>query len=250
MYLYNTFAAQLLGSDPFFEREDLDACSQSDHLIQILPSKGGESKRLLRPKNRMVIGFTLLELLVVISIIVILASLVLPNVLMALTKGQMAQTLSNERQLYLATQAMAVDGVTMGDPNLGWPGDMPSPSFSTWASALCPGYLSTNDFCKLCSAPGVVVSMDKMPTQSRETAFKIYPVQETSDGNAIFLITRNATVQGEGTSTTITLDPSVKPYGNKGCVIMHRGGDGEILLPNQLKNARAIGVVGTNAALL
>ena len=198
-------------------------------------------------KNR---GFTLLELLVVISIIVILASLVLPNILTALTKGQMSQTLSNERQLFLATQAMAVDGLTLGDPNLGWPGDTPSPSFSAWASALCSGYLSTNDFCKLCSAPGVIVPTDKLPTRATETAFKVYAVQDSSDGNTVFLTTRNATIQGTGTSTSLTLDSSTKPYGKKGCVIMHRGGDGEILLPNQSKNSRAIGVLATNAGAL
>lgn len=186
-------------------------------------------------------AFTLIELLVVIAIIALLTSLALPNILKVLTKGQMTQTLSNGEQLYLATQSMAMDAAAAGSTGSGWPGDAAAPSFSTWATALCSGYVSTNEFCKLSSAPGVQVAT--MPTAAHETAFKIYPVQENSESDAIFLITRNATVHGTGANTTITLDPAVKPYGNQGCVIIHRGGDGVILLPQQLNNSRVIGSV-------
>lgn len=189
-------------------------------------------------------AFTLIELLVVVAIIALLTSLALPNILKALTKGEMTQTLSNGRQLYLATQSMAIDAATAGSTSSGWPGDAAAPSFATWATGLCLGYVSTNEFCKLSSAPGVQVS--NMPTSARETAFKIYPVQENSEGDAIFLITRNATVHGSGHDVTISLDPAIKPYGNQGCVIIHRSGDGVILLPQQLNNNRVIGsVIGT-----
>ena len=191
-----------------------------------------------RYKNR---AFTLIELLVVIAIIALLTSLALPNILKVLVKGQMTQTLSNGNQLYLATQSMAMDATAAGSIGSGWPGDAATPNFSTWATALCSGYVSTNEFCKLSSASGVQVA--NMPTAARETAFKIYPVQENSESDAIFLITRNAMVHGSGHDVTITLDPTVKPYGNQGCVIIHRGGDGVILLPQQLSNSRAIGSV-------
>jgi len=186
-------------------------------------------------------GFTLIELLVVVAIIALLTSLSLPHILKALTKGQMTQTLSNGRQLYLATQSLAMDAATASSTSVGWPGDEATPRFSTWAMALCAGSVSTNEFCKLCSAPGVQVV--SMPTSARETAFNIYPVQENSESDAIFLITRNATVHGNGHDITITLDPTIKPYGNQGCVIIHRGGDGVILSPQQLTNSRVIGSV-------
>lgn len=196
-------------------------------------------------KQKRSAGFTLIELLVVVAIIALLTSLALPNILKALTKGQMTQTLSNGRQLYLATQSLAMDAATADYANVGWPGDTTAPSFSTWATTLCAGSVSTNEFCKLCSAPGVQVT--RMPTSAREIAFKVYPVQENSESDAIFLITRNATVHGSGHDITITLDPAVKPYGKQGCVIIHRGGDGVILSPQQLTNSRAIGsVVGAS----
>ena len=68
-------------------------------------------------------AFTLIEMLVVISIIVVLASFAVPAVISGLTKGQMVGTLNNARQLYLAGQQMALDGSTNGDTNLAWPGD-------------------------------------------------------------------------------------------------------------------------------
>ena len=82
------------------------------------------------------VAFTLVELLVVISIIAILASLALPAITGALVRGQMTQTLSNMKQLHLVTQQMAIDSTTTGDTNLGWPGDMPTPSWSAWATSI------------------------------------------------------------------------------------------------------------------
>ncbi len=64
-------------------------------------------------------AFTLIELLVVISIIAILASLAIPAVTSALTRGQMVQTLNNQRQLQIATQTMSLDTFTSGS-GLSW----------------------------------------------------------------------------------------------------------------------------------
>src|SRR3569623_1090663 len=99
-------------------------------------------------------AFTLNELLVDISIIGMLAALALPAIAGALGRAQMTQSLSNMKQLHLATQQMALDGTTTGDASLSWPG---SNGFSYWATNLVPSYLSTNDFCKLLSVAGATV---------------------------------------------------------------------------------------------
>jgi prepilin-type N-terminal cleavage/methylation domain len=84
------------------------------------------------------LAFTLIELLVVIAIIGILAALALPAITGALARGQMTQTLSNMRQLHLATQQMALDGTTNVDPDLCWPGDAPNATWAAWAGNLVP----------------------------------------------------------------------------------------------------------------
>jgi hypothetical protein len=74
-------------------------------------------------------------------------------------------------------------------------------------------------------------------------------VKEQSDGNAIFLITRNATPHENGSAISITLDKLVKPYGSKGCVIMHRAGDALTLMPAQLNKNGALGTLENNPEL-
>ena len=188
-------------------------------------------------------AFTLIELLVVISIIGILAALALPAITGALVRGQMTQTLSNMKQLHLATQQMALDGLTTGDANLAWPGDMATPSFASWASGLVGGaYLTTNDFAKLNSAAGKVAPPGAIPTAA-QSALIAYQVKESSEGSTVFLSTANFDYSGGGAA----LDATLKPYGNKGFVIFHKAGDGAVFLPQQATNTT---LIGTNTTKL
>src|SRR5207237_5817527 len=106
-------------------------------------------------KTRSQSAFTLIEMLVVISIIAVLAAFAVPALTSALTKGQMTGTMNNGRQLYLAAQQMALDGSANSDPSLAWPGDYtPAPTLSAYMTFLVDNdYLKVVDVQKLLSGP-------------------------------------------------------------------------------------------------
>ena len=152
------------------------------------------------------------------------------------TKGLMTQTLSNMRQLQLATSAMAQDGVAMTNPGLGWPGDTGG-TFSNWVRHVSPEYLGKADLCKLLSAPGFSIKTNTIPT-SNSAAVLMYAVSTNSPSDAIFLTTANFTNTPTGGLSPL---PSAKPYGDKGFVVFRSGGDGAILKANQAGRTNNIG---------
>jgi hypothetical protein len=152
-------------------------------------------------------------------------------------KGQMIQTLSNMKQLHLATQSAALDGVTTDDKSLGWPGDTGG-TFTNWTAQLVPSYLGPNDFCKLLSAPGVIVRPGKIPTSMSQGAVLVYAVSSNSLPETVFLTSANFTNGPNGGSP---LGEKAKPYGNKGFVVFRKGGDGRILLKHQTAETNLIG---------
>jgi prepilin-type N-terminal cleavage/methylation domain-containing protein len=182
-------------------------------------------------------AFTLIELLVVISIIAILASLAIPAVNGALVRAQLSQSLSNCRQLTLASTSLAMDSVATGDANMpGWPS---TNNFSTWIEQLTNAGLGTNDIKKLLTAGGV--GPTSWPPQAGQVALNVYAVSEASSGETIFLTTRNWDA-----SSPAALSPSATPYGDKGFVAFRKGGDGAIYTARQATNQISFFGVATN----
>jgi prepilin-type N-terminal cleavage/methylation domain-containing protein len=186
-------------------------------------------------KTRSQSAFTLIEMLVVISIIAVLAAFAVPALTSALTKGQMTGTLNNGRQLYLAGQQMALDGAANSDPNLTWPGDDLNANLDLtgYASKLTQNdYLKIGDVAKLFSAPGATctaTSDGNTPpgvVLGGTAGFKVYKVKDADSSNTILLVTANYTYD-----TVFGANPP-SPFGDKGFIVQRKGGDASILRKN------------------
>jgi type II secretory pathway pseudopilin PulG len=177
-------------------------------------------------------------LLVVIAIIAILAALAVPALTSALGKAQMNGTMNNMRQLYLAQFQMANDGAATGATNLAWPGELPvadRADLQSYLNAILrAGYLKGADVAKLISAPGanpaVAVTIATPETVAlggpNSASLKIYGCIDQDPSHTIFAASHNYVYD------TGLLTPSV-PYGNKGFIVMHKGGDGAVFRSGQ-----------------
>jgi prepilin-type N-terminal cleavage/methylation domain-containing protein len=193
-------------------------------------------------KTRSQSAFTLIEMLVVISIIAVLAAFAVPALTSALTKGQMTGTMNNARQLYLAAQQMALDGAANSDPNLTWPGDDVNAATLTLeqycAELVNNDYLKPGDVQKLLSAPGAACGVTvggAPPTQTLTFAgisgLKLYKVLDANSSHTVFAVTSNYTYD-------TALAPNGTPFGDKGFIVQRKGGDASILRKN---NATVVG---------
>ncbi|MEI7963298.1 MAG: type II secretion system protein [Verrucomicrobiota bacterium] len=166
-------------------------------------------KHINNIKNRFA-AFTLIELLVVISIIAVLASLALPAITGALVKGQITQTTSNYRQLYILTQSANLDIQGAGGAGA-FPGDL-SNSVANWQAALVSNYCSKATFSNLVSVKG-------LPGNTT-----VWYAGSTNDSATVFLSTLNITASGVGSGL---------PYALKGGSVVTLGGS-------------AVSITGTN----
>ncbi len=194
-------------------------------------------------KQKFSAAFTLIELLVVISIIAILAALAVPALTQALTKGQMTGTMNNARQLYLAGFQMATDGATNSNPNFSWPGDDDNvKSLEEYCNKLVENdYLKPGDLQKILNAPGANCTVTSgggggagaattVTLTPCTSALKVYKVKETDGANTLFSASANYEYD-------TALKPTAAPYGDKGFVVIRRGGDASVYRKNEATKA-------------
>ena len=156
-----------------------------------------------------------------------------------LTRAPGTQSLSNMKQLYLATQQMALDATTDGKAISGWPGNHGG-SFTNWTHQLVPAYLSTNDLARLLSDPSHPLPADQLPSTNKNSIL-VYAVREDSAANTVFLSTANFT----NTPTGGRLNPSAHPLG-KTFVLFHKDGSGSV---RQARDVGKTNLIGSYAPL-
>ena len=151
--------------------------------------------KTLKTLGRKVAAFTLIELLVVISIIAVLAALALPAITGALMKGQITQSTSNLRQMYLACHSEYLDGQVAGI-NVGFP--QYYSSLGDWSNSLVPAYLSEKAFSQLL-------------TKGSNTATVYKTSEDAATNTVLFNMGMNISA---GYPATATFAPT--PFGGKG----------------------------------
>jgi len=152
-------------------------------------------------------------------------------------RSGVTQSLSNMRLLQLATEAMAADGITNGNTNLGWPGDT-GRSFAYWATMLVQeNYVGTNDLCKLLSAPGKTIPSHPFPA-ANTNGIIVYAAGKETPEDTVFLSTANFTNSPNG---GFKLLANAKPYGDKVFAVLRKSGEGSILYGKQVGQTKLIG---------
>jgi len=192
-------------------------------------------------------AFTLVELLVVISIIAVLASLALPAITGALTRAQMSGALSNLRQIYTANFQASTDAIATGATTFGWPGDVASvTSVQTYVNMLVGNqYLKPQDAVKMFTASGITpeTATDTNATIAlANSAFSIYKAKDTDSGTTLFATTKNYTYN-TALSTNI-------PFKDVGFIAFRKGGDGAIYKKSQYNETNNIGALPEDGVAL
>jgi prepilin-type N-terminal cleavage/methylation domain-containing protein len=201
------------------------------HQLEIKHKSTNQMKTLKTLRSKFA-AFTLIELLVVISIIAVLASLALPAITGALAKGQIAQTMSNYRQVYILTQAASLDSQQNGGNSL-FPGDTNGGAALgvNWYTNLVPNYISSGAFTNLVTVKGGTTN----------TSVWVGATPANGDPSAIFLsagsgITVGASGKYDGTGI----------YGKAGTALVTVGGSAASITGTNIAAALTNGSVTTS----
>ena len=178
-------------------------------------------------------AFTLIQLLALILILGVLLFLAWPTIKNGLAKREMSRTMTNARELYLASFHMATDGAAKSDANLAWPGDLPAATLADYCGKLVQNnYLKADDLQKILSAPGAtctVTSTAGSPaavTLTGKSALKLYKVKNGDASTAIFSASSNYFYN-------TPLSHASEPFGDKGFVVIRKRGDAGVYGKNQ-----------------
>jgi type II secretory pathway pseudopilin PulG len=177
-------------------------------------------------------GFSAAELVVVLVIAGVILVLAWPAFTNALTKRDLARTMNNGRELYLAAFRMATDGAAKSDATLAWPGDYPVNSLAEYCGKLVEkDYLKPADLQRMLSAPGAactVTASGSPPTVTLtgKSALKIYKVKRTDPSSTIFTASLNYVYDTE-------LNSNAVPFGDASFVVVRKSGDAGVYKKGQ-----------------
>ncbi|HMO51339.1 MAG TPA: prepilin-type N-terminal cleavage/methylation domain-containing protein [Kiritimatiellia bacterium] len=183
--------------------------------------------RLFRSKKKK--AFTLIELLVVIAIIALLAAILAPAVTKALLRGQVTQTMSNGRNLFVLLFSKDLDnplGLQTASGSAAWPATGEFQDSTQYFATLVTNAafnLSYNFF----AASGVrpaSTEQEFLDAQLRN----VWCITEDVDGSfkasSPVLFTQNINLNGRNLDQFVRLEERARPFGTRAAVIVGYGG--------------------------
>jgi len=186
-------------------------------------------------------AFTLLELIICAGLVGILFILLFSPIVFGCRssdpyKGKLVRALSNMKQLQLATQQLALDGISTGDAQPDWTCLRGKPiTYDEWRDYLIRGnYLTSSDFSRFTS---VTKSGFFGFSEEITTAIQVYAVDATDPDTTVLLTTKNWL----GPAAPELSD---QPFKKRGFVVIRKNGSGAILQPRQLNQTDIIGSGG------
>jgi type II secretory pathway pseudopilin PulG len=176
-----------------------------------------------------------------IVIVLAVAALVLPAISGPHHGSVLMAALRSGREIHQATSRMALDGAASEPPSVGWPGDLAAATTNPITTSgqfveylVDRKYLDRESLAKLFRGPGCPAYPGTGSFEGKYSPYFFFKVTEYDGDDAIFLATKNfhygAPLDVKG------------PYGDKGCVIVRKGGDAHLLTGGQAQN-KYIGVM-------
>jgi prepilin-type N-terminal cleavage/methylation domain-containing protein len=175
-------------------------------------------------------AFTLIELLVVIAIIALLAAILAPAVTKALLRGQVTQTISNGRNLFVLLFSKQLDnplGLATASGGASWPITDDAWADSTDYFATLVTNASMNLSYNFFAASGIRAATSEaefLDGQLRNAWSIALDVDDTFKASSPVLFTQNIILTGKDLTQFDALDPEARPFGEKAAVVVGYGG--------------------------
>lgn len=184
-------------------------------------------------------GFTLIEMLVVIAIIALLASILVPAVTGAIRKGERIRYASNARSIYLSVFSTVSDGAMARASSAAFPGEGDFPTSSAYFQDLIDDEVLPEDF-SVFGLPGMGAIGDAADLGSDTNPWSVVEgVTTESPSGMPFIMSANisATALQDGTGdaeTDIDMDEDSEVDLKDALIFVNMGGASGTLTGRQI----------------
>lgn len=171
-------------------------------------------------------GFTLIEMLTVISIIAVLAALLFPMIRRAIDMAQVTRMKNNGRQIATSMVSASMHEGLIGAVGEAWPRSESFASSTDFFRYSITNELIETDF-SLFAGPGVPAYRGIDPERFNEENCAWSVVLDVSDAthdSTPVLITRNVSWTDGTLGGEVMMDPLERPFGDKYAVFVTRSG--------------------------